>query len=276
MSNVIRKDSLINKLAYRDYPLIKRLSYLRKLDSDEIALLMKLHNRTRHIGKGKNILRQGNVNQQSLIVRQGWAYRYNSFLNGDQQIINFYLPGDIINPYSSVMPKVNYSVASITPIVVCPFSPEDLTDLIAICPKLKPLFEYIFAWEDAILVEQVCRIGRLNAYQRTADLLLELFQRLKLVGGTEKNSFISSLTQQMMADNLGLSIVHINRTLKKLCEAHLISINEHTISLLDVSQLTQVAEHTDIFQELSIPFSQIKNDSIDKASNAIIKTALSD
>lgn len=175
MNDEIKVGLFFNKLFASGCPMIKKFSYLRQLSHDEINALMKMHKKTRIIDAHKTFLYQGETQKQSWIVTQGWAYRYKSFSNGEQQIINYYLPGDIISSFSSVMPRVNYSVASITPLHVCPFSHDDLAELFATCPKLKSLFGYLLAWEDAILTEQVCRIGRQTAYQRTAHLLLELF-----------------------------------------------------------------------------------------------------
>jgi CRP-like cAMP-binding protein len=245
MNDEINVGLFFNKLFASDWPLIRKFSCLRQLSHDEINALMKMHKKTRIIDAHKTFLHPGETHKQSWIVTQGWAYRYKSFSNGEQQIINYYLPGDIISPFSSVMPRANYYVASITPLYVCPFSHDNLTELFATSPKLETLFEYFLALEDAILTEQVCRIGRQTAYQRTAHLLLELFQRLKIIGQTERNTFISPLTQQMMADTLGLSTVHMNRTLHKLRNDNLISIMAHKISLLNPVKLKQIIEYQD-------------------------------
>ncbi len=239
MNDENKSELLINKLFNTDSPLIRKFSYLRQLSHGEIDALIKMHKKMRIIDARKVFLRQGDAHNQSLIVMQGWAYRYSSFSNGEQQIIGYYLPGDIISPFYSVTPRVNYSVASITPLHVCSFSHDDLTELFATSPKLEALFENLLAGEDALLTEQVCRIGRQTAYQRTAHLLLELFQRLKIIGQTEGGTFISPLTQQMMAETLGMSTVHMNRTLHKLTNDNLISIKAHTVSFLNAFKLKQ-------------------------------------
>lgn len=245
MRNKLYVESFISKVLTGNWPLIKKFSSLRSLSHVEIEALMKIHEKLYIINARETFLNEGELNGQCLIITQGWAYRYRNFSNGDQQIINYYLPGDIINPFSSVLSKVNYSVASITPLQVCSFSSDELTELFAAGPQLKPLFESMFAWEDTQLAEQICCLGRYSAYQRTAHLLLELFQRLKIVEETEEDTFISPLTQQMMADTLGLSSVHMNRTLKKLCNDHCISIKSNKISLLEIGKLKQIAEYRD-------------------------------
>lgn len=252
---MIKVELLINELLTRDWPLIRKCSYIRQLSHGEIDALMKIHEQTCIIEANKTFLNQGEIQKQSLVITQGWAYRYYDLSNGKRQIINYYLPGDIISPFFSVLPRANYSVASITPLHVCPFSCVDLTELFVIAPKLKTLFEYMLAWEDILLAEQVCRIGRQTAYQRTVHLLLELFYRLKIVGQTESNTFISPPTQQIMADTLGLSVVHMNRTLQKLCNDNLISIMARKVSLLNTIKLKQIAEYSGAYLEIKKPFS---------------------
>ncbi len=256
MDNAIKKvELLINKLMASDWPLIRKCSYIRQLSHDEIDALIKMHKQTRIIKARKTFLNQGEIQKQSFIVTQGWAYRYYDLSNEKRQIINYYLPGDIISPFFSVMPRANYSVASITPLHVCPFSSKDLTELYAFSPQFKTLFEYMLAWEDVLLAEQVCRLGRQSAYQRTVHLLLEFYHRLKIVGQTESNTFISPPTQQMMADTLGLSFVHMNRTLHKLYNDNLISIVAHKVSLLDNFKLKQIAEYPGAYLEIKKQFS---------------------
>lgn len=75
------------------------------------------------------------------------------------------------------------------------------------------------------MAEQVIRLGRHSAYKRTAHLLLELFHRLKVIGINDENTFHAPITQQLLADTLGLSLVHINRTLKKLQKENLINLS---------------------------------------------------
>ena len=104
-----------------------------------------------------------------------------------------------------------------------------------------------------MVAEQVVRVGRRSAYKRTAHLLLELFHRLKIIGETENKTFSMPVSQQLLADTLGLSFVHMNRTLKKLRTDNLISMDSKEIRLLDIDKLKQLAEYQVCYME------QIKN-----------------
>jgi CRP-like cAMP-binding protein len=251
-------------------PLIKKLNYLQALTVDEIAILMKMHVDTISIHERKIILDQGDTHSKSYIVNEGWAYRYSDLSNGNRQIINYYLPGDIISPFALVMPKTPYSVASITGLKLSVFKPELLVQLFSMQPKLGLFYGWILGREDSIVAEQVVRIGRRSAYIRTAHLLLELFHRLKIIGETENKTFSLPVTQHLLADTLGLSIVHMNRSLKKLCLDKLIKISSNEISLLDYDKIKQITEYESSYLEQIKKLSTIPGDKSNKPQNPLI------
>ncbi len=228
--------------AQSDWPLIRKFRYVQRLENQEIDALVQLHQQTKTIPKRKVILNQGDANKQCLIITDGWAYRFSKLRNGNRQVINYYVPGDIISPFALFMPKANYSVASITDLQVAVFKPDHLIQLFATHPRLGLLYGWMLGRNDALVAEQVIRIGRRSAYKRTAHLLLELYYRLKIVGLYNDTSFSTPLTQDLLADTLGLSIVHMNRTLRKLQADGMISGRLNEITLLDIDELMRITE----------------------------------
>ncbi len=225
------------------WPFIKKLGFLQQLSQEEISQLRKLHEKTAVFEKYQEILNPRDTQGQWLIVNRGWACRYTDLSNGSRQVINYYLPGDIINLPALNVSKTNYAISSITPMHVSKFKPDTLQNLFALHPKLESLYDLIHGNEENLLVEQVVRIGRRSAYERTAHLLLELYHRLKVVGQTVDNTYSMPLTQGLLADTLGMSFVHMNRTLHKLRSDNLIAIQSEKISLLDLDKLAEIAEY---------------------------------
>ncbi len=223
-------------------PLKKKFNSLQSLNCKEIDILKQLHEQEINIDANKIMLYPGKTSQQCFIVNRGWAYRYYDLMNGDRQIINFYLPGDIINPFALVRPKVNYSIASISPLHLSVIEPNYLNSLLA-HEKLGLLYMKMLNGEDSLSMEQIVRLGSRSAYQRTAHLLMEFFDRLKIVGQTENSSYTLPLTQQLMAETLGLSLVHMNRTINKLQLHKLIRIHSKKVSILNIVHLNQIAEY---------------------------------
>ena len=223
-----------------EWPLIKKISALQSLSTDEVDVVSKLHEKKLVIDAKKVFLHQDTINKKCFIVNNGWAYRFKDHMNGERQIINYILPGDIISPLALVNPKKKYSIASITDLHVSVLKPEYLIDLYTARPNLFSLYIEILDWENAMLIEQMTCIGWLTAYQRTVYLLLNLYERLKLVGCVKNNTFYAPLTQQLLADTLSLSIVHVNRTIKRLRDDNLVKIESNEIELLDIPRLKQI------------------------------------
>jgi hypothetical protein len=97
--------------------------------------------------------------------------------------------------------------------------------------------------DEGLLLDHVVRLGRQTAYERMAHLILELHWRSMLIGQADDQSFNLPLTQEILADFLGLSIVHVNRTLQQLRREHLIEIAGSRVILLDASQLVAIADY---------------------------------
>ncbi|HNP27230.1 MAG TPA: Crp/Fnr family transcriptional regulator [Nitrosomonas sp.] len=246
----MKKNFTVNAELDRKFPpLIRRLLFLQPLSVEEIAVLMRMHEKPHFIDERTIFLNQGDVQKNCYIVTKGWAYRFDELSDGNRQIINYYLPGDIISPFAVVMPKANYSVASITRLEVCVFEPDYLVELFATQPKLGLLYGWMLGRDDSLVAEHVVRVGRRSAYKRTAHLLLELFYRLKIIGETEDKTFSMPISQNLLADTLGLSFVHMNRTLRKLRMDNLISITSNEVILLDIDRLKQLAEYQICYME---------------------------
>ena len=232
-------------------PLIKRLSNLHSLTSNEISALKKLHEHKSSFDEHRVILYEGDQQKTCMIILRGWAYRYSTLENGGRQVINYYIPGDIISPFALVQPKVNYSIESLTHLDVFTFKPEFLLQIFSEEPRLGIIYGQILGREDSISAEQIVRLGRRSAYQRTAHLLLELFYRLKKVGRTNEETYLFPLTQELLADTLGMSFVHMNRTLRKLRINNLIEQDSNKMTLLDIDELVKIAEYKHPYKKLS-------------------------
>ncbi len=233
------------------WPLIKKINFLQQLNQEEISALRKLHEKTVAITKHHDISSSRNIQTHSFIVNRGWACRYSYLSDGSRQIINYYLPGDIINFSTLNLLQINHSVSSITPMHLSKFKSDTLHDLFVSHPKFESFYNQIMNNENILLAEQIVRIGRRSAYKRTIHLLLELFNRLNIIGQTYENTYSMPLTQELLADTLGMSFVHMNRTLHKLRDEKLIDIHANKISLLDLNKLEEIAEYQDTMKAMS-------------------------
>jgi len=238
------QDQISNKLLDDRSPLIKRFSQLHQLSDNEIDALNKIHEQTTVHDANKTILNEGDYHKECMIIVRGWACRFSMLSNGKRQVINYYLPGDIISPFALLQPKTDYSVTSLTFLETCVFKPDYLLQMFSVEPRLGLIYGQMLGREDSLSAEQIVRLGARSAYERTAHILLELYHRLKLVGLTDsEESYFFPLTQELLADTLGMSFVHMNRTLRKLRDNNLIDIDSNQMTLLNVDELITIAEY---------------------------------
>ena len=189
---------------------IVRLAALSPLDAEAATALEAAVNRPRTYRARREILTEGQEIGETLLILNGWAARVRLLEDGRRQIMNFLLPGDLIGFCDHDHALASSTVSAVT----------EVDTGVAPSPRLSPSLAQVYARsrarEEAYLLAQITRLGRLNAQERIADLLLELLERLELAGLAVHGNFTMPLTQEVIADALGLTSVHVNRTLQAL------------------------------------------------------------
>ena len=190
---------------------------------------------------GATILAEGAHSAQLFALLSGWAFRFKTLEDGRRQILNYALPGDLIGLQGSVIGAMEHSVEALSPVVLCVFQRDGLAELYKRQPGLSFDVTWIAAREERMLDEHLLSIGRRTATERAAYLVAFLHQRAAAVGLTENKPLLIPITQQHVADTLGLSIVHTNKTLRKLVERKLIRWHDRACEVLHVEGLMEIA-----------------------------------
>lgn len=215
---------------------------LLDLTPGEIQHLQNLQAESHKHEAGKDIIESGEPADTTMILLDGWAYRYKTLENGKKQIVSFLLPGDFINLYAALFEEADTSVHSLTKCEFAVASPDDVLDVFRTEPRLAALLCWSAGEHDAILAEQIVRIGQRSAYERITHLIMELLIRLEHVNQSENDTFEFPLTQEIIGDTLGLSTVHVNRTMKRLREAGLIERSNGELIVKNLNDLADTAQ----------------------------------
>ena len=223
------------------YALIEKLRSYVDLDDDEVRALTRLLMRTRRVPRGRDIVVQGQPYRALYVLLDGLALRYKVLPDGRRQVLNLIVPGDLIGLPACLYEGAIASVSGLTNTTVSPIEFEELFDLFRHYPRISAALFWTSAREAGIYVERLATIGRRSAYERLAHLILELLSRLQAVGLASPNSFEMPLTQEMLADTLGLSLQHVNRMIRNLREEGLASIEEHKVTIHDMESLVRLA-----------------------------------
>ncbi|UAK26599.1 Crp/Fnr family transcriptional regulator [Sphingomonas nostoxanthinifaciens] len=194
-------------------PAFRRLSALTALDEPARTALQRAMNRARMVAARRDVLAEGAEINETLLVLDGWAARFRQLEDGRRQIIGLLLPGDLIGLCDQERPLASCSIVAITDLQLC-VAPDR-----AASPTLARAYALSRALDEVHLIGHITRLGRLDAHERMIDLMLELLERMDLAGLTEGGQYALPLTQEVLADLLGLTAVHVNRTLQAMRRA---------------------------------------------------------
>jgi CRP-like cAMP-binding protein len=209
----------------------KELSYIGTFKAGELT-----------VNKGATVLVEGTHSPHLYTVLQGWGFRYKLLPDGRRQILNYALPGDLIGLQSAVMDEMQHSVEALSPLLLCVFERDQLDGLYRNYPGLAYDITWLAAREEQMLDENMLSVGRRTALERAAYLIAFLHHRAIMVGLDANGAVTIPITQQHMADTLGLSLVHTNKTIRKLINANLIRWRDGGCQVLEFDKLTEIAD----------------------------------
>jgi len=196
----------------------------------------------RQIHKNKDVVVAGRHYGAFYLNHDGWLFRYKILHNGDRQIVDFILPGQIFGLQACFFKASLYSIAAVTAASVSALPLDVIDDVFDQNPRLAKALFWSAVCEAAIVGEHLIDTARRSAYERVSHLLLELFVRLKSTGQTDGQSFTMPLTQELIGDALGLTAVHVNRTLRALREDRLVEIGNKCVTILDFDALSLLCD----------------------------------
>ena len=212
-------------------------------NAGELALVQSLKRREQRLRGGETLIHEGQTDAPLYTLLDGWAFRFKTLSDGRRQILNFLLAGDFIGVQQKMGDTAAHGVDALTDAVFCVFQRDALWELHRQQPSMGFNITWLTAHEESLVDDTLLSVGRRSAEERIATLLILLFKRaaaLQADGGAAGVPF--PLTQQHIADGLGLSLVHTNKTLRKLERRGLHRIADGYLQLRDVKALARLAD----------------------------------
>lgn len=214
-----------------------RLGRLGGLDAADLAALARAQHDTRRSPARREMIAEGAALRERRAIVSGWAFRQRILSDGSRQIISVLLPGDLVGVCRHDNPVAPTSVVALTDVVTCP------APVATPGSGLDRAYALSAAIDEFHLTAQVTRLGRLNAIGRVADWLLETHDRLRLAGLGGEETFPMPLTQEMLADALGLTSVHVNRTLQAMRRDELIHARSGVMTFPNRARLEDMVDY---------------------------------
>ena len=224
---------------------IRKMKVFRPFSPEELEFVSRFKAGELTVEPRATILQEGTSSTHLFTVLTGWAFRYKMLPDGRRQILNFALPGDFLGLQATVFNEMSHSVEALSDMMLCVFPRERLWQLYENYPGLAFDVTWLASREEQILDQNLLSVGRRSAIERMAHLLLHLFLRARDVGLAPSMRFFPPLTQQHVADTLGLSIVHTNKTLRRLSDRKVVRWKNRQLDILDVEGLRRIAQYED-------------------------------
>lgn len=225
---------------YRLQP-IPHSPLFRGLDREGLAILQEMHGQQRLAERDTQLVAPRDPAAPLITVSRGWAFRYSLLPDGRRQILSFAVPGDTIGLPNLLTGERSYPVQTATPVVYSTVSYQAAMELSREAGWFRDRMLAALARERAEAELMLTRLGQCNAEERVASSLLEFYDRLSARGLAADNTFILDLTQQHLADYVGLTVVHLGRVLARLRGHGAIALSGREAKLLDVPALERLA-----------------------------------
>lgn len=219
----------------------KKAALLGPLADVERRALETLLASVREFRAGQDLALEGDTSRTLALLLVGIACSYKSLEGGARQITALHVAGDMFGFTSLIFDRLSHSTAAITECKIALVTHDSLNAAIDRVPSLSRIL-----WRESVVQASIGRewmtgIGRRTAHERVAHLLCELAFRLKAIGVTNSCAAELPLTQLVLGDATGLSVVHVNRVLQRLRSQTLVRVTMGKISIIDWPGLSELA-----------------------------------
>lgn len=215
---------------------------LRPLAPAEVEWMQAFKQGELRIDRGAEVLVQGMRSAHVFTVLDGVLMRYKLLEDGRRQIVNFMFPGDLVGLQAAMGEPLSHSVEALSPATLCIFPRDRFAEFIGSNAGLAYDVVWLAAKEEQALEEHLVALGQRTASERIAYLAVYLVQRAMETGMARGTTVALSITQTQIADMLGLSLVHTNRTLQTLRSANLIGWTLTDIHVADLEAARDFAQ----------------------------------
>ena len=219
---------------------LRRFELFVPFTPQELEFMQNFKNGELAVQAGTTILMEGSNSPHIYTVLSGMGTRSKMLENGKRQVINFLFPGDFTGLQAGLMGEMKHSVEATTDMVLCAFRRNDLWNLFRTHSERAYDLTWIAAVEEHFLGETIASLGQRDATQRVAWAMVRIHARLKAVGLASDDFVPLPFRQQDLADALGLSLVHTNKTLKVLKDRNMMLWTEGRLTIRSLPALAKI------------------------------------
>lgn len=247
---VLRASSPARNDETSDSCLVQKLGRYVELTPGERKLLARFEEEPQDFRRRKIVRRQNEEAGELYVLREGWMFSFVILPDGGRQVLDLHFPGDIVGHTSLAFQRSSSGLATVTPCTLCAFPRARLDAIFEGSPRLTALLFATGMMENVVLVDRLKSIGRMEARDRVGHFLLQLHARLQVMDGDIGDTFRMPLSQELIGDALGLSAIHVNRTLRRLQEEGFLKRRGQEVTLPDRDRLATIVDFQDRYYKI--------------------------
>jgi CRP-like cAMP-binding protein len=222
--------------------LVRRLRTTSGLTEEDIREIHALPITVKEYPAERAVVRDGERATECCLIVEGFCARSKTIKDGKRQILSIHIPGEIPDLMSLFLHVMDHDLTTLTPCTLGFISHETLQKL----HRRRPIVAEMF-WRDtlidaALFREWIVNVGQRPAPARLAHVIVELRERLKVIGRVTGNSFEMPLTQEQVGEALGITGVHANRVIKQLRREGVVDLHRGRVTVLDEGKLLELAD----------------------------------
>ena len=222
--------------------MVRRLESRSPLSEAERTLLLSMQHNVRRLSAGAHLVRDGEPPEHCALLLSGFAYRYKITGDGARQIISLHVAGEFVDLQNGFLLVSDHGVQTLTEVEAALIPLQTIRDLAFTHTGIGRALWIDTLIDASIFREWVVNVGRRDSRTRVAHILCEFSLRLEAAGLARDHRYELPMTQEQLADAVGLTSVHVNRVLRSLGEEGLISRDRRSITIEDWQRLRAVGD----------------------------------
>ena len=221
---------------------LKKLRRRIEISSDEERAIRGIVSESRRVPADQILIPNGEELNSSLLLLDGWLARSKDLPGGERQVSQLHVAGDFADLHSFTLKRLDHDVMTLSDCIIGVVTHDRLQDVTERFPRIGRYYWFSTNVDAAITRELALSLGQRSAISRMAHLFCELHLRLGAVGRARDDGYEFPLTQRELSECLGLTVVHVNRTIQELRRRGMVELENRQLTILDKRGLEGVAE----------------------------------
>ena len=225
--------------------LVRRLRTSDAISDEDVEVIRRLPVTVKDYPAGRPVVRDGQRATECCMIIEGFCARAKTLSDGKRQILSIHIPGEIPDLMSLFLHVMDHDLSTLTACRLGLINHEVLRDLHRRRPNVAEMFWRDTLIDAAMFREWIVNVGQRPAPSRLAHVMMELRERLRVIGRLNGTSFEMPLTQEEIGEALGITAVHANRVIRQLREHGVVELQRGRVNVLDEGKFRELADFDD-------------------------------